>query len=161
MERVVPVQHKLVQETAREVPQVVTHEVLRQVAAPGLQQRIVQTGAVWEQAVERDDVVHRVERDMYAGVYEADVVAVREDVTVATASVLDTRDLLSPAPHSSELIPSSASSSMAGTQVLGPAAGQTLPAVYTVAGPASSTLSAGISSGALPTTMTMGVRPPG
>lgn len=70
----------LINEVGIDVPQFQTVEVLRQ-TAPATQQRIVQTGVQYERAVGRE-VVGRVETSTMAGVYEAGVVGVRENVLV-------------------------------------------------------------------------------
>merc|ERR1712083_1015210 len=61
-----------------------TCEVLKQVAAAAQQQRIIQTGVQWEQAVAREAVVEGVGATQYAGAYNAGVVDVREGTIGAT-----------------------------------------------------------------------------
>merc|ERR1712087_725278 len=77
VEKVVQVPAVLKQERAVEVPQVMTCEVLKQVAAAP-QQRIIQTGVQWEQAVAREAVVEGVGQMQYAGAYNAGVVGVSQ-----------------------------------------------------------------------------------
>merc|ERR1712151_236622 len=88
VEKVVQVPALLRQEKAVEVPQVMTCEVLKQVAAAAQQQRIIQTGVQWEQAVAREAVVEAVGQMQYAGVYDAGVVGVREGGLVAVEPVV-------------------------------------------------------------------------
>merc|ERR1719217_525900 len=78
VEKVQAVPAQLINEVAVEVPQVQVVEVLKQTAASGVQQRIVQTGTQYEHAIGREMVVERVEAGMMAGTYAAGVVAVRE-----------------------------------------------------------------------------------
>merc|ERR1719162_2074855 len=80
-ERVVNVPCDLISETAVEVPQVQTVEVLKQTAAVQ-QQRIVQTGRQWEQAVGREVVVGVAPAERGLEVFQAPVGFVREGVTV-------------------------------------------------------------------------------
>jgi len=78
VEKVVQVPTNLITESAVEVPQVQVIEVLKQTASGAQQQRIVQTGVMWEQAVSREAVVERTEAARSAGRYEAGIVSVRE-----------------------------------------------------------------------------------
>merc|ERR1712060_630475 len=77
----------LKQERAVEVPQVMTCEVRKQVAA-AQQQRVIQTGVEWEQAVAREAVVEAVGQTQYAGMYEAGVVGVRQGGPVMVEPVV-------------------------------------------------------------------------
>merc|ERR1712087_1034569 len=88
VEKVVQVPALLKQERAVEVPQVMTCEVRKQVAAAAQQQRIVQTGVQWEQAVAREAVVESVGAMQYAGAYNAGVVGVREGGIVQVQPVV-------------------------------------------------------------------------
>merc|ERR1712032_1741263 len=88
VEKVVQVPAVLKQERAVEVPQVMTCEVRKQVAAAAQQQRIVQTGVQWEQAVAREAVVEAIGQTQYAGMYEAGVVGVREGGPVMVEPVV-------------------------------------------------------------------------
>merc|ERR1712087_834416 len=75
------------QERAVEAPQIQTCEVLKQVAtAP--QQRIIQTGVQWEQAVAREAVVEGVGAMQYAGAYNAGVVGVSQGGVVNVQPVV-------------------------------------------------------------------------
>merc|ERR1712032_649022 len=87
VEKVVQVPAVLKQERAVEVPQVMTCEVRKQVAA-AQQQRVIQTGVEWEQAVAREAVVEAVGQTQYAGMYEAGVVGVREGGPVMVEPVV-------------------------------------------------------------------------
>merc|ERR1712013_475237 len=80
-ERVVNVPCSLISETAVEVPQVQTVEVLKQTAATQ-QQRIVQTSRQWERAVGREVVEREMMAERGLEVIQAPVVAVREGVAI-------------------------------------------------------------------------------
>merc|ERR1711924_530743 len=67
-------------EVGLDVPQVQTVEVFKQ-TANATSQRIVQTGVQYERAVGRE-VIERVEQGTMAGIYDAGVVGVRENVSV-------------------------------------------------------------------------------
>merc|ERR1712087_680206 len=87
VEKVVQVPAVLKQERAVEVPQIQTCEVLKQVAtAP--QQRIIQTGVQWEQAVAREAVVEGVGAMQYAGAYNAGVVGASQGGVVNVQPVV-------------------------------------------------------------------------
>merc|ERR1719221_291475 len=62
---------------------------VKQVAAAAQQQRIVQTGVQWEQAVAREAVVEAIGQTQYAGMYEAGVVGVREGGPVMVEPVVE------------------------------------------------------------------------
>merc|ERR1719237_273725 len=87
VEKVVQVPAVLKQERAVEVPQVMTCEVRKQVAA-AQQQRVIQTGIEWEQAVAREAVVEAIGQKQYVGMYEAGVVGVREGGPVMVEPVV-------------------------------------------------------------------------
>jgi len=87
VEKVVQIPTSLISETAVEVPQIQVIEVLKQTASNTSQQRIVQTGVQWQQAVPREMVVDRTEAARDAGIYTADVVAVREGVPTQSTVV--------------------------------------------------------------------------
>merc|ERR1719324_1648258 len=70
----------LTNEIAQEVPQVQMVEVFKQ-TANATAQRIVQTGIQYERAVGRE-VIERVEQGTMAGIYDAGIVGVRENVSV-------------------------------------------------------------------------------
>merc|ERR1712013_461104 len=61
--------------------------VRKQVAA-AQQQRVIQTGIEWEQAVAREAVVEAIGQTQYAGMYEAGVVGVREGGPVMVEPVV-------------------------------------------------------------------------
>merc|ERR1712099_94286 len=71
----------LISETAVEVPQVQTVEVMNQTAAVQ-QQRVVQTQRSYEHAVGREVVAREMMVDQGLQVIEAPVVAVREGVAI-------------------------------------------------------------------------------
>merc|ERR1712228_748810 len=87
VEKDVQVPAVLKQERAVEVPQIMTCEVLKQVAA-AQQQRIIQTGVQWEQAVAREAVVEGVGAMQYAGAYNAGVVGVSQGGVVNVQPVV-------------------------------------------------------------------------
>merc|ERR1719398_577844 len=70
----------LINEVGLDVPQVQTVEVFKQ-TANATSQRIVQTGVQYERAVGRE-IIERVEQGTMAGIYDAGVVGVRENVSV-------------------------------------------------------------------------------
>merc|ERR1740121_1574126 len=65
-----------------------TCEVRKQVAAAAQQQRVIQTGIEWEQAVAREAVVEAIGQTQYAGMHEAGVVGVRQGGPVMVEPVV-------------------------------------------------------------------------
>merc|ERR1719398_219073 len=80
VEKVQQVPAVLISEVGLDVPQVQTVEVFKQ-TANATSQRIVQTGVQYERAVGRE-IIERVEQGTMAGIYDAGVVGVRENVSV-------------------------------------------------------------------------------
>merc|ERR1711937_445315 len=80
VEKIQQVPAVLINEVGLDVPQVQTVEVFKQ-TANATSQRIVQTGVQYERAVGRE-VIERVEQGTMAGIYDAGVVGVRENVSV-------------------------------------------------------------------------------
>merc|ERR1719375_124323 len=80
VEKVQQVPAVLISEVGLDVPQIQTVEVFKQ-TANATSQRIVQTGIQYERAVGRE-VIERVEEGAMAGIYDAGVIGIRENVTV-------------------------------------------------------------------------------
>merc|ERR1711937_296520 len=80
VEKIQQVPAVLINEVGLDVPQVQTVEVFKQTAM-ATSQRIVRTGVQYERAVGRE-IIERVEQGTMAGIYDAGVVGVRENVSV-------------------------------------------------------------------------------